>query len=137
MQKENLKTKPLLYKAKGSIKSLFFTFDLPTLIENMKRSHTWDKGGLNAMILLKSPKKQIVLTALQGGTEISSFQSNDSVSFQIIKGKLDFHTQKESLSIDEGQILTLRENIKYSLKSRVETVFLLTTANSIPRPSKN
>lgn len=33
-----------------------------------------------AMVLLKSPEKQIVLTALHGGTEIQSYQSNDSIS---------------------------------------------------------
>jgi quercetin dioxygenase-like cupin family protein len=106
------------------------SYDLPALIEKMKHSNSWAKGELNAMILLKSPDKQIVLTALHEGTEITSFQSNDSITFQIIEGKLKFHTRKESLTLDKGQLLTLHENIKYSLTSREETVFLLTIANS-------
>jgi quercetin dioxygenase-like cupin family protein len=114
------------------------TFDLPALIERMKHSHSWAKGELNAMILLKSPDKQIVLTALHEGTKISSFQSSDSITFQIIEGKLRFHTRKESLTIDKGQLLTLHENIKYSLTSRKETVFLLTIANGIlSQPATN
>jgi quercetin dioxygenase-like cupin family protein len=137
MQKQTLISKPLLYKANGSANSLFFTFDLPTLIANMKQTRAWERGELNAMILLKSPEKQIVLTALHGGTEISSFQSNDSITFQIIEGKLDFHSKKESVTIDTGQMLTLHENIKYRLTSREETVFLLTTANSNLQPSEN
>ncbi len=130
MFKEKTKSKSLLFKADGPENSMFFTFDLPTLIENMKHSQSWKKGSLDAMILLKSPEKQIVLTALHGETEISSYQSNDSITFQILEGKLDFHTKKESVRIDKGQMLTLHENIKYSLTSDEETVFLLTTANS-------
>ena len=105
------------------------TFDLPTLIEKLKQDYCWAKGKLNAMILLNEPDKQIMLTALHKGTEISSFQSNDSITFQIFEGKLKFHTQKESIILDTGQLLTLHEKIKYRLTSREETVFLLTVAN--------
>jgi quercetin dioxygenase-like cupin family protein len=130
MEIETLNTKPSFRKDNRSLNPSLLTFDLPTLIENMKHSHTWAKGELNAMILLKSPHKQIVLTALHEGTEISSFQSNDSITFQIIEGKLKFHTRKESVTLDKGQLLTLHENIKYNLITREETVLLLTIANS-------
>lgn len=113
------------------------SYDLPVLIEKMKHSHTWAKGELNAMILLNSPDKQIVLTALHEGTEINSFQSNDSVTFQIIEGKLMFQTRKESVTIDKGQLLTLRENINYRLTTMEETVFLLTIANGTLHQAKN
>jgi quercetin dioxygenase-like cupin family protein len=104
-------------------------FDLPTLIGKLKQSHNWAKGELNATILLKRPDKQVVLTALHKGTEISSFQSNDSITFQIIEGKLKFHTRKRSVILDKGQLLTLHENINYRLISGEDTVFLLTIAN--------
>ena len=89
------------------------------------------------MILLKSPGKQIVLTALHEGTEINSYQSNDSITLQIIEGKLRFQTRKESITLDKGQLLTLHENIKYSLSTMEETVFLLTIANGILKPGEN
>jgi quercetin dioxygenase-like cupin family protein len=119
------------------INSSLFTFDLPTLIDNMKHSHSWAKGELNAMVLLRSPEKQILLTLLHSKTEIRSFQSNESVTLQIIEGKLRFHTRKESVTLDGGQLLTLHENIKYSLVAREETALLITIANSTLRPSKN
>ncbi len=106
-------------------------FDLPALIENMKLSHTWIKGELNATILLKRPDKKIVLTAIHEGTEIRSFQSNDSTTFQIIEGKLKFRTRKESVTLDKGQFLTLHDNIKYRLTSKEETVFLLTITKGV------
>jgi quercetin dioxygenase-like cupin family protein len=105
------------------------TFDLPTLIEKLKHSNKWAKGELKAMILLNSPYRQIVLTALQKGTEINSFQSSDSITFQTIEGKLQFYIHNETVILNKGQVLTLYENIKYRLTSREESVFLLTIAN--------
>jgi quercetin dioxygenase-like cupin family protein len=129
MKKKSLKSKPQLGMVNTSLNASLLTFDLPILIEKMKHSPNWVKGELNATILLKRRDKQIVLTILHEGTEINSFQSNDSITFQIIKGKLKFHTRKESVILDKGQLLTLHENIKYSLTTREETVFLLTIAN--------
>ena len=112
-------------------------FDLPSLIETMKQSYTWANGELNALILLKSPHKQVILTAMHGGTEIKSFQSNDSITFQIIEGKLKFHIRKDTVTLNEGQLMTLNEKIKYSLTTQEETVFLLTISDSIARTSHN
>ena len=126
MKNETSSAMPGFYETKGPLDPSLFTFDLPTLIENMKNSAAWAEGDLNAMILFKRPEKQIVLTALHEGTKIDSFQANDSVTFQIIEGKLKFHTTKESVTLKRGQLLALHENIKYSLTSRKETVFLLT-----------
>lgn len=114
--------------------SSIFSFDLPALIENLKHSHTWAQGELNAMVLLKSPDKQIVLTALHEGTEVISYQSNDSVTFQIIEGKLMLCTRKRSLTLDKDRLFTLHENIKYSLKTKEETVLLLTIITRTSNP---
>jgi len=137
MEKETVIAKPSLHRNDGSHHASLQSFDLPALIEGMKNSHSWTKGELNVMILLKSPERQIVLTALHEGTEIESFQSNDSITFQIIEGKLRLHTRKESVILEKGQLLTLHDNIKYSLICREETVFLMTIANGILQPAEN
>ena len=112
-------------------------FNLPSLIATMKQSDTWANGELNALILLKSPEKQIILTAMHEGTEIESFQSNDSITFQIIEGRLKFHLRKDTVTLNEGQLMTLDENINYRLSSQVETVFLLTISDTVARTSAN
>ena len=73
--------------------------DLPGLIRNMKLSNTWARGDLNAMVLLKDSDKNVVLVALHEGTEIVSYQSNNSITFQIIEGSLKFNTQKTSAAL--------------------------------------
>jgi len=108
----------------------FHTFDLPILIKKLKHNQGWTQGGLNAMILLRRSDKQIVLTAMHTGTEISSFQSNDSITLQIIEGKMAFHIHGKHVILDQGQMLTLHEKIEYTLTSREETVFLLTIADN-------
>lgn len=137
METETLNARSALSDVFGSQNPLSFTFDLPTLIENMKNSHSWANGELNSIILLKTPDKKIMLTALHKGTEIDSFQANDSITFQIIEGKLKFHTRRESVILEKGQSLTLHEKIKYSLLTKEETVYLLTISSGTLRPVQN
>jgi len=129
MEKETLKARSSLYHDIGSFNPAVFVFDLPSLVEKMKQKRSWAKGKLNAMILMKTPNKKIVLTTLHVGIEIKSFQSNDSITFQVIEGKLQFHSRKESVTLDKGELLTLHENIKYSLTTKEKTVLLLTIAS--------
>jgi quercetin dioxygenase-like cupin family protein len=112
-----------------SISTSLKQFDLPSLIEKMKDSRSWKNGELKTLTLLNAPGRQIVLTALHEGTEVDSFQTCDSITFQIVEGRILFRTSKESQFIDEGQTLTLYENIKYSFTASEESVVLLTLAN--------
>lgn len=120
-----------------SLNPSLLVFDLPVLIQKMKQKPSWIRGDLNAMILLKTPSKQIVLTALHEGTKINSFQSDDSITFQIIEGEIMFHSHNESVILDKGQLLTLHENIQYRLTTNVETVLLLTITHGGLQPSVN
>jgi quercetin dioxygenase-like cupin family protein len=137
MEIETLKARLPFTKNKRSSDCTLLGFNLPSLIATMKQSYTWANGELNALTLLKSPNKQIILTAMHEGTEIKSFQSDDSITFQIIEGKLRFHIRKDSITLNEGQLMTLDENIKYSLTTQEETVFLLTISNGITRVANN
>ena len=64
MEKVTLDNEPLHQKYDRSTDAPLCTFDLPVLIEKMKREHNWESGELNAMVLLERPDKQIVLAAL-------------------------------------------------------------------------
>jgi quercetin dioxygenase-like cupin family protein len=122
------------YKSSGCT---LLGFNLPSLIATMKQSYTWANGELNALILLKSPEKQIILTAMHHGTEIESYQSNGSITFQIIEGHLRFHIRKDTVTLNEGQLMTLDENIKYHLTAQQETVFLMTISNNFTKKPGN
>ena len=129
--------KLLFYKDDNSNKSSLSVFDFPTLIGKMKRKNSWVNGDLDTMILLKTPAKQIVLAALHEGTTITSFQSGESITFQIIEGKMKFHLRRESVNLDKDQILTLGEHQKYTMSTDRETVLLLTITSSSVKHSEN
>jgi quercetin dioxygenase-like cupin family protein len=105
-------------------------FDLPALIEMMKQSNSWANGDIDTLILLKNPDEKVVLTAVHEGTQITSFQTNDSVTFQILEGKLRYSTHNDSVILRKGQMMTINEKIKYKLVAGEETVFLLTILNT-------
>ncbi len=131
MEKNRVKIDGTHPKNKKSFHSALRYFDLPDLFDKMKHENSWYCGELNAKVLLKRPDKQIVLTVLHDNTVIESFQSNDSIAFQIIEGKLKFHVRNESITLNKGQLLTMHDNAKYSLSSKEDTVFLLTIVNSL------
>jgi len=137
MNTQTWKSKPLVHSINMHNDNSLPVYDFPTLIKGMKNKLAWETGELNAMVLLKSSEKQIILTALHEDTEIKSFQSNSSITFQILEGQLKFRTRKESIILEIGQLLTLHEKVKYSLTSIEETVFLLTIANENIYPEAN
>ena len=126
MEKEATENHPGFSRSELPVNTSLFNFDMPGIIGNLKQSPSWEKGELNSMVLYKKPEKKIVLTALHKGTQIESFQANDSITFQVMEGKLEFRAAKESVTLKKGHLLTLHEKIRYRLKSREETVYLLT-----------
>lgn len=129
--------KLLSYKNDRSLHPSLFLFDFPVLIGKLKHKHSWENGDLNTIILAKTPVKQIVLAALHEGTKILSFQSNESATFQIIEGRMSFHTRKGTVNLEKGQILNLSENIDYWLTTNEETVLLLTITSGAVQFSDN
>ncbi|MGD0342596.1 MAG: hypothetical protein ABSA76_12905 [Bacteroidales bacterium] len=137
MEKETLKISSLLPEDNRSLNSSLLTYNLPILIEKMKLNHAWSKGELKSMILLESPGKRILITSLHEGTEINFSQSNDSVTFQVVEGKMKLNARKESVTLNKGQLMTLHEKMKYSVTSMEDTVFLLTISSGILQPTEN
>ncbi len=121
----------------GSFIALLRTFNLPTLIEKTKQKMTWSKDKLHSMVLLNRPDKKIVLTSFDEGTEIDSFQSNDSLTLQVIQGKLKFNSRKKSTTLNQGQFFTLYEKTYYRLTTSEKTVFLITLLTGKRQQSEN
>jgi hypothetical protein len=105
-------------------------FDIPTLIETLKRDPSWSKKELSTMVLLKSPVKNIVLTLLPAGIEIRSVQLNDTITYQVLEGKLKFQIHNELIILGKGELLELNEKTKYQFDSIEESAFLLTSENT-------
>ena len=104
------------------------TFDLPEVIKKIKQEQTWKMGERNAITLMKSSYMRIVLIALHEQTEMNFLQSGNVISIQLIEGKLNFQTEKQSAMLRKGGLLTLHEDMKHTLIAIEESVFLLTVS---------
>lgn len=127
MEVETIDNKTSLIRNNMFLHNSLFPNDLVKLIKKMKSTPEWKNGDLVATVLLKSPGKQIVLTVLHDDTVIKSFQSGDSITFQVIEGKVKYHSREETVILENGQLMTLRNNIRFSLTTHEEeSAFLLT-----------
>lgn len=126
MRPETYFSGPELSRGMKEPEYVFKANDLPLLIEKMKAEHDWKKSGLNSKVLSSRKDKQMVLTVLHEGSEIEAFQSNDSITFQVLEGQLKFRTRSRSAILGRGQLMTLHEKVKYNISTGQETVFLLT-----------
>jgi quercetin dioxygenase-like cupin family protein len=120
--KERLRTKPYYHYENGE----YSAFDLPAIIDRLKNEESWGRGELSSVILLQSPSIKVLLTLLHEGTEVISYQADESITFQVLEGSLIVHIRKESVILNAGETLTLDEKIKYSFDTEEETALLLT-----------
>jgi quercetin dioxygenase-like cupin family protein len=123
-EKSMFVTESVMYNEKRSLNSS----DLSVLIANLKNEQKWGNGELKSAILLRSPAKKIVLTVLHKGTEISSFQSDDSVTIQVIEGKLKLKYRNKDFNLSKGEILIMNERVKYVIDSVEDSAFLMILA---------
>ncbi|MBW8324421.1 MAG: hypothetical protein K0M50_06630 [Prolixibacteraceae bacterium] len=103
----------------------FSISSLPALIDTLKKKCQLKKEH-GSIIFHRSKEKKILLTAFREGIKLDSFQSNDSMTFQILEGKIMFHMPKQSLSLEKGQFLKLIQNVPYSFSTCEDTLLLLT-----------
>jgi len=118
-------TESIMYKDRRSLNSS----DLEVLIANLKNEQTWNEGELKSAVLLRSPAKKIILTVLHKGTEIRSYQSDYSITFQVIEGKLKLNYGTKTFSLKKGEVLIINEKIKYKIESVEDSAFLMILAS--------
>ena len=103
--------------------------DLGVMISHLKQEPSWKHGELKSAILLRSPSKKILLTVLHAGTIISSFQTDDSITFQVIEGMLNLHFKNESFTLNKGEVLIMKEKLKYEIDTQEDSALLMILAS--------
>jgi quercetin dioxygenase-like cupin family protein len=112
------------------------TFDVPTLIAQIKSEETWKKGSSNGMTLLKGQGLRVVLVAVRAGTTIPSHRAEGPLSLQVVEGAIKFGAAPQEVTLGEGQVLTLQAGIPHSVEAIEESAFLLTLAAETPSPAE-
>lgn len=104
------------------------TFDFPALLTQIKREDTWHKGSRNAVTLYKGEGLRVVLVAMRIGTTIPSHRADSPMSLQVIEGVLKFSADAQTVTLRQGQLLTLHAGMPHAVEAVEESVFLLTVA---------
>jgi quercetin dioxygenase-like cupin family protein len=128
-ENETITALPFNYHIARPVNNSSQNFDLEGMIAIMKLDKKWKTGEMNMMVLLRNPNNKIVLTILHENTEIQSSQVNDSITFQVIDGKLKLNFLEESCTLHKGDILTLNEKTSYNIYSIEESTLLMTLAS--------
>jgi quercetin dioxygenase-like cupin family protein len=112
------------------------TFDLPTLLAQIKGEDTWQKEPRNGMTLLKGRGLCVVLAAMHAGTSVPSHQADGAISFQVLAGVIRFSAAAQTVTLNPGQLLTLHAGIPHAMEAVEEAAFLLTIATETPHPAE-
>lgn len=105
--------------------------DLPQFIKQIKEETTWKESDRNAITVFKTNGLRIVLIALHKGAEMMRHIAEGIISVQVLEGKLQFNTDKQSVELNKEQMLALHECIPHSILALKETIFLLTLTTTL------
>lgn len=100
--------------------------NLDELIEQTKQETTWAESDRNSVTVYKSESMRIVLIGLHENAELKPHKANGVISVQVLQGKIEFTTERQSTQIEKGQMIALQENITHGVKALAESFFLLT-----------
>lgn len=104
------------------------TFDLMPLVNHIKSDEAWRTAQRRAMTLVNTPELRVVLMVLHAGTVVPPHRAEGPITVQTIQGQITFSAGTHTVSLKEGQMLTLPKGREHSLEAVEESAFLLTIA---------
>ena len=107
------------------------TVDLHSFITQIKAEEQWKKSDRNAITIFKSLVMRMVLIALHKDAEMVKHSAKGMINIQVLEGEIEFATADQTINLSGGQVLILHEGIDHSIRTRKETVFLLTITNAL------
>lgn len=110
------------------IDSPVLLIDLPSYIDQIKNEKAWEENDRNAITIFKTDKMRIVLVALHKKAKMETEHPENTLSLQVLKGKINVATTYASTEVDKEMILTLHEKIPYTISALKKSIFLLTLA---------
>ncbi len=112
------------------------------MIKKIRKQEQWKNSNWTALNIFKTNSMCIVLIALKQGSEMAKQSAECMISLQVLKGKMEFITDEQTIELCKGQMLSLHKGVPHSLQAKEETVFMLTLTtalleNSYPEQKNN
>ena len=102
------------------------TIDLVSFIKQIKKEKKWRRSDRNAITVFKTIGMRIVLIAMRKDGEMVKHTANGKISIQVLKGKLQFNTNNQSVKLNKGQMLALHDGLPHRILAQKKVIFLLT-----------
>lgn len=100
--------------------------DLNKFIAQLKQETTWADSDRNSITVFKSDDMTIVLIGMHAKAELKTHTAKGHISVQVLDGEIKFTAEQQTVSMEKGQMISLRENIPHSVLAIKESFFLLT-----------
>ncbi|MEO8602229.1 MAG: hypothetical protein ABI629_06610 [bacterium] len=120
--------------AERALDAALLTFDLPSLLTQIKAEDAWRRESHSAMTLVKSHGLRVVLVAMHGGTTIAAHRADGPITVQAIEGTLTVNTETQKVTLWPGQLLMLHSGVYHVVEAGQECGFLLTLSVDSSHP---
>jgi len=118
----------------SSLDAPLMTFDLATMIAEMKGEPTWGTANRNALTLLKDDRLRVVLVVMHGGTTIPPHIAAGPITVQAVQGRLKLGVESRDVPLWPGRLLTLKAGTIHRVEAIEDCAFLLTLAAEATHP---
>lgn len=86
----------------------------------------WQSGDRNSRTVATTDRLRVTLTALRGGAELGSEESNDTLAVQILRGRLELAIDGNDVELAEGDLATVEQPRDWRLRATSESLVLIT-----------
>ena|SRR5438552_5148129 len=104
------------------------TFDIPSLLSQMRREDTWRAARRNAVTLVKGRGPRVVLVAMHGGSTIAWNRTKRPVVLQVIAGRVRLIARARASTLEAGCVALLQEGDAPGLEALQDSSLLLVTS---------
>jgi len=101
-------------------------FNLNMEIEKLRQEDAWKTTSRNTKTLVKYPDLRIVLISLKSGKRMENHRTDESISIQVLSGKLRLHLPGQTVELRHGHLLTLERALPHDVEAMEDSAFLLT-----------
>ncbi len=128
MENKSNESTPLRPEGNRVISAPLVEMNLFKVIDQIRNETTWENSDRNAVTLFKSETLRIVLIGLHDSATLDPHKTNGVISIQVLKGKIIFTAEEQTILLEAGQMIALQANSTHSVMALSESFFLLSLA---------
>ena len=103
-------------------------FNIQDELARLRDEPAWQRGGRNAITLVKESDFRVTLTALKPDVRVQEHHVDARLTLQVVAGRLRLRLPQETVDLAAGQVVALEGGVVHDVEALEECGFLLTIA---------